>query len=555
MTGEWLFAPAAFGDQAPTEGNQYLDLFPSEAKWAQGLGLSAAALSELRLQTLPQFVDSLLVAYDWQQYDVIGFTSTFQQNTACLALATRLKEHFPSITVIFGGANMEDCMGVGYMRAFECIDYVIRGEAEASLPTLLAKLSDGLPGHDLAGVIGRAGGELVDGGQRAPIGPLDQVPSPEYDDFYRQASALGLRPSGYLPVESSRGCWWGAKHHCTFCGLNGNSIAFRAKSPERFGEELAGYSRRYLVTHFEATDNIVDMHYVEDFFRQLGDARIDYQFFYEVKANLTLRQLRTLHRGGVRRLQPGIESLSSHVLGLMRKGSNMLQNVRMLKWCKYLGIQVNWNLIFGFPGETQADYEAQLAVLRLLSHLQPPSGPARIWLERFSPYFVDRVAFPVSDVVPERSYLYVYPATVNLESIAYFFDYSMGDTVDAEVHYSTEDWVGEWGRRATEAPDFLSFRQTSDGLLVDDSRGLRTTTFDFTGTLGEIYLACTETMRSPRRVLDTVTCRTLTEREVRGALQEFCAAGLMVQENDSFLGLALPVNPDWREFARGSLEA
>ena len=41
-----------------------------------------------------------------------------------------------------------------------------------------------------------------------------------------------------LLFETSRGCWWGAKSHCTFCGLNGETMAFRSKSPRRALDEL-----------------------------------------------------------------------------------------------------------------------------------------------------------------------------------------------------------------------------------------------------------------------------------------------------------------------------
>ncbi len=37
----------------------------------------------------------------------------------------------------------------------------------------------------------------------------------------------------FVPYETSRGCWWGQKKHCTFCGLNPLGMNYRAKSPER----------------------------------------------------------------------------------------------------------------------------------------------------------------------------------------------------------------------------------------------------------------------------------------------------------------------------------
>src|SRR3954465_271775 len=45
-----------------------------------------------------------------------------------------------------------------------------------------------------------------------------------------------LRP--LMLIETARGCWWGAKNHCTFCGLNGETMGFRAKSADRVMTEI-----------------------------------------------------------------------------------------------------------------------------------------------------------------------------------------------------------------------------------------------------------------------------------------------------------------------------
>ena len=55
---------------------------------------------------------------DWSAYDVVGFTSTFQQNVASLALARAIKEEHPRVTTLFGGANFDSVMGLEYLRVF-----------------------------------------------------------------------------------------------------------------------------------------------------------------------------------------------------------------------------------------------------------------------------------------------------------------------------------------------------------------------------------------------------------------------------------------------------
>ena len=66
------------------------------------------------------------------RYAVVGFTSTFEQNIASLALARRLKAAI-RLAIAFGGANWEAVMGRELHRAFPFVDYVCSGEADLSV--------------------------------------------------------------------------------------------------------------------------------------------------------------------------------------------------------------------------------------------------------------------------------------------------------------------------------------------------------------------------------------------------------------------------------------
>lgn len=555
MTGEWLFGHAAFGPDAPKEADNFLQSFPEEIRWAKNLGKDEEFLLELRSRILPSFIESCLAKVNWGRYGVVGFSSTFQQNVACLALARRIKECFPWVNIVFGGANMESDMGPECARAFPFIDYVVSGEGDSVFPALLHRLATNHSTLRLAGVTARTSIGLEYGGQAQPVTDLDVSPVPNYTAYFEHAIELGLLPhyktEWALPVESSRGCWWGKKYHCTFCGLNGLGMSFRAKSPDRFLDELTELARRHRISSFEAVDNILDLKYLPAVFAKIEESKTDYRFFYEVKSNLTRAQIQSLYRGGVRCIQPGIESMSSHVLQLMRKGCTMLQNVRCLKWCFYYNIRVGWNVITGFPGETEEDYARQLEVLKCMTHLEPPKSVNRIWLERFSPYYHDRDRFPVSDVRPKASYRYVYPAHVDLEKIAYFFDYEMGDTVPASSHEETQSFARQWRKDwDSDARHSLSYRRTSDGLLVDYNWGPeRCGTYRFSGALAMIYEFCVETMHTPKQVVEHLRQAPeqydFSEDEVRDAMDEYCNGRLMVSEDDKYFSLAVPTNPNW----------
>src|SRR5438093_1261600 len=122
-------------------------------------------------------------------------------------------------------------------------------------------------------------------------------------------------------------------------------MAFRVNSPGRVLEELAELSQRYRTFRFEAVDNILSMSYLQQFLPRLMALGINYVLFYETKANLRRDQIELLSKAGVQSIQPGIESLNSHVLGLMRKGVTAVQNVNLLRWAAYYKIRLIWNLI------------------------------------------------------------------------------------------------------------------------------------------------------------------------------------------------------------------
>jgi ribosomal peptide maturation radical SAM protein 1 len=238
-------------------------------------------------------------------------------------------------------------------------------------------MSSGQELGKLDGVFHRIGGSICE--PRNPIKPvdnLDELPYPDYDDYFDQLERSSLLPeitgphSPQVIVETSRGCWWGAKQHCTFCGLNGSSMAFRSKSPERALEEFKYLHQKYRC-FLQVVDNILDLQYIKTLFPRLAKENLGIQLFYETKVNLSKEQLQVLKTSGVIALQPGIESLNTNVLQLMRKGCTALQNVQFLKCCKELGIEAGWNFIWGFPDEDEADYASngreQTAVASLQS--------------------------------------------------------------------------------------------------------------------------------------------------------------------------------------------
>ena len=267
---------------------------------------------------------------------------------------------------------------------------------------------------------------------------MDEVPTPTYEEFFERLERSPLRaelwPEVAILFESSRGCWWGAKSHCTFCGLNGSLMPFRKKPPARVVDEILGFAAEYKILDFVAVDDIIDLGHIRDLLPQLRAARCDLEIFYETKANLKKDQLRTFYSSGVHAIQPGIESLSTPILRLMRKGVTALQNIRLLKWCAEIGIKPAWNLLYGFPGEPPEEYTRMAELIPSLVHFTPPNFMP-VQMERFSPYFDWPNEFGIELTGPLPQYKFLYSVSSEaLSNLAYDFEHRYLDGRDPETY-------------------------------------------------------------------------------------------------------------------------
>ncbi|MDO6433014.1 RiPP maturation radical SAM C-methyltransferase [Flavitalea sp. BT771] len=364
-------------------------------------------------RVVEKWADELLA----DDIQVVGFTSTFQQNVASLAVAKVIKQRKGDrVKIVFGGANLEDIMGKTLFKAFDFIDYVISGEAESSILPLLFRCTQSLGGMDRAYI----NGEMVT--------DMDSIPLPDFDDFFSSLPNSKVERDVYLSFESSRGCWWGMKSHCTFCGLNGNTMQYRSKSPGLFVQQIENLSTLYGNNSFMITDNILDLSYIKNVFPAIAASKHRYSLFYETKSNLRKDQLQIMAAGGVNCLQPGIESLSTSILKLMGKGTTKLQNIQILKWGRELNINMIWNLLFGFPNEDVEEYSKMVQLIPALVHLTPPVGYGKIRIDRFGPYWKEPAKYGIHHLRPVWSYEHVYRnLQTDLHDIAYYFEFDYAD--------------------------------------------------------------------------------------------------------------------------------
>jgi ribosomal peptide maturation radical SAM protein 1 len=439
--GDWVFSSALYDDPQwrVREFGDELSLTDERREFSIDLHRSA-----------PEFIQDLADRIVASRPDVVGFTSTFQQNAPALAAARAIKRAAPDVLTVFGGANCDGAQGAAVHRNFDFVDYVVRGEGEVAFPALLTALSrsDTEALAKLPGLCWRA----ADGVARA--NPMtsrallpDEIVSPYYDGFFErlESSVAHEWVEPKLVVEGARGCWWGEKHHCTFCGLNGSFMQFRSKSPARFYDEIIQLVERHQVLDMYVVDNILDMGYLTTLLPRLTESGYDLRLHYEIKSNMRREQLTALVSAGLVGVQPGVENLSARVLKIMDKGVTGCQNVRMLRDAASAGLAPYWNYLYGFPGETPEDYMPLIEQFPAMHHLTPLGALTRIAIERFSPYF-GRPELGFGELAPAASYRRIYdlPDT-ELMDLAYIFS-APQQGIDESVADQLRAAVDEWQR-------------------------------------------------------------------------------------------------------------
>lgn len=555
LIGEWTFSRSAFPDaELNDEGffGLFTDLTPEKIQ----------QLKDIR-DKAEKFIEQMAHDVLRSNPKILGCTSTFQQNCASLALMRKVKSLRPDVITMMGGANCEGIMGQTISENFLWVDYVFSGECDEVIGPFIDKLIKGesidyrnLPN----GFISQKHKSLItDVGcnnkpPRAYITDMSVVGTPIYDSYFDTIEKLELGDfiSPGLVAETSRGCWWGAKQHCTFCGLNGGSMTHRSKPSEVAIAEFEHLSSKYQVNKFLVVDNILPVEYMKTVLPELAETS-DYNLFYETKANLKKHHVETLAKAGIKWIQPGIEGLHDDFLKAIKKGTTAIQNVAALKWCRSYGIRVTWNLLCEAPFEQEIWYEEMLEWLPLVTHLHPPFDQmAKICYHRFSPYFNKPQEYGLT-LEPTKSYQYIYPLSKEkLFNIAYFFNqanekeqgvYTLNFTFKPQskaleaVQKQLNAWSDEW---MSGSVPMCYMVDHGDNIVIFDSRDIATNfAHTLTGITAELYRLAAEPIPKERLIkkLNELSDNFVRE-DIEQAIQWLLDNKLMISLSKCLMALA-----------------
>jgi ribosomal peptide maturation radical SAM protein 1 len=544
---EWLFAREYFGAES---GNWLEDFRAHRPRF----GLASRELEDRMLDGVAfvtgKFLRDVAASPTWRRYDIIGFSLTISQTAPSMALARLIKLRYPQVTIVFGGSACAGVMGPAMLRICPYVDVVVRVEGERVFPELIRRIRNGEAYTDLEGIAWRSSNGEIRVNEVGPLHQLGAAPRPflNFDSYFQRKALLALRGKieSWLPFESSRGCWYGEKNQCTFCGLH-EIMAYREESWDFTLAELEHLAQRYGTQRFFSVDLIMPRSYFHTLLPEIQRRGHDWTFFYEVKANMKRAEVESLAAAGIRWIQPGIESLDTSVLKLMHKGVTALQNVQLLKWCQELGINATWNFIGGIPGEDPAVYPPMAERMRLLFHLRPPTTVNVFELHRFSPYFERPDDFHLRSLGAHPLYRYVFPVDkAILDDLVYLHAYTVDRVTDPQVYLTPlREALKEWQAARMRGAQLTLESRDDDTAALFDSRQLPARVAPFTRAEAQLYRALDEATGEVALLAAFQSCHAMATEELggrEGILQRIAAwerEGWVLRDGNRILALAL----------------
>jgi len=304
------------------------------------------------LQDFPVWIAPEIIASD---SDIYGFGSICSSYPLTIRIAERIKRLKPSATILFGGPQAS-AVDLPTLAAFPFVDFILRGEAEQTLPRFLEEWSGR---RDFGAVAGLS--------WRSPFGPVRNADAPLIEDLdclpipaYHLTDDLADAP--YAPLELGRGC----PFSCTFCSTNDFfRRRFRIKSPARMLSEMQTIRDAYGLTSFDLTHDMftVDRKRVVAFCRHLIESGEKFAWSCSARTDCVDEELiELMAAAGCDSMFFGVESGSRRLQRIIDKDLDPDRAKVMVTCAERFGIETTVSLITGFPEENMDDVRDTAAV-------------------------------------------------------------------------------------------------------------------------------------------------------------------------------------------------
>jgi ribosomal peptide maturation radical SAM protein 1 len=482
----------------------------------------------------------------WNDYQMIGFTVNYQQLFTSLLLAKWIKQVYPSIKIALGGIIASGELGKSTLEHFPQIDWCISGEGELSLTSILRDLTklDHVKETQISGLIYRtADGVKINKIHQLPA--LTSLPDPDYDQYFafRNSHPALTHQSipTYMPIEVARGC----PYRCAFCSDHQFFKGFRTRPFSEIAASIDRLCRRHMIPSIFLVAQTITHEICSGLFPLLTSHGNDYRFFCEIRADLSKQDLQILKEAGTTRVQIGIETFSTSLLKKMRKGTRCIDNLKIMKYCEEVGIEVSAYFLIGFPTESQTDIEQNTKIIDYAEAFMPPFRFVEFMLQDGSPVYDNPKIYNISKIEEAAGFGRHLPREMHGIKL-WYKDYK---SAPRKRRYSKlikrhADWCKRYEESRNAQRPMLFYLDLGTHLQIEDSRAYNTT-ITLEGWMRDLYVYCDSIA-----TFDEITAhlKSVDPVEIMDVLNELCCLKVMFHEANSYLSLAINMSPARRRY-------
>jgi len=283
---------------------------------------------------------------------------------AAVRVSRMVKKLLPTMPIVFGGWHPSLATDQTLREPF--VDAIVRGQGELTLLELVQRIAERRDWQGVRGLSFKdADGNIVHEPER-PVTNVNHLPPPAYHlaDPGIYAAVSGARQLAYT---SSVGC----PYQCNYCTDQVfYKRRFNAYSVERVVSELSDLVPRYDIEHVPLFDSnfLVDRKRAVAIAEGIIASGVKFQWDFQTSTDflalMSEEDVRVLAESGVHHIGFGTESASQEVLTMMNKRfQHVEQMVETARKTHLAGIHVVFNIILGYPGETEAHREQTFRIM------------------------------------------------------------------------------------------------------------------------------------------------------------------------------------------------
>jgi anaerobic magnesium-protoporphyrin IX monomethyl ester cyclase len=331
--------------------------------------------------------DIARVIEEWRP-DIVGTTAITATEPDCRVICEAAKRWNPAVKTVIGNVHATFCWEQ-LLRDDPNVDFVVRGEGEATMAELVRAVAAGEGFDRVAGLAWRRDGLPVTNPPRAFSADLD-AERPAWDLVDWPLYWYRPHPEGRLAIVcSSRGCG----QRCSFCSQQKFwARTWRGRDPLRFVEELELLRDRYgvrvaMLSDETPTANAQRWARILDL---LVERRTGVELLLETRVDDILRDEPLLPRyreAGVSHVYVGVESTSQSTLDLYQKDIKVAESKRAIELINAHGMVSETSFVLGTPEETAASIRETVELAK--------------WYAPDMAFFLALTPWPYADIAPQ----------------------------------------------------------------------------------------------------------------------------------------------------------